>query len=31
MKIYKYIDMYAEKYLCENLKEYIINRRYKNL
>ena len=23
MKIYKYIDMHVEIYLCENIKEYI--------
>ena len=23
MKIYKYIQMYVEKYLCENIKEHI--------
>ena len=31
MKIYKYIEMYAEKYLCENIKEYIKKRKYKNM
>ena len=30
-KIYKYIEMYAEKYLCENMKEYIKNRKHKNM
>ena len=23
MEIYKYMEMYVEKYLCENIKEYI--------
>ena len=31
MKIYKYIEMYVEKYLCENINEYIKNRKYKNM
>ena len=31
MKIYKYIEMYVEKYLFENIKQYIINRKYKNM
>ena len=25
MKTYKYIEMYVEKCLCENIKEYIKN------
>ena len=29
MKIYKYIDMFVEKYLYENIKQYIKNRKYK--
>ena len=31
MKIYKYIEMYVEEYLCENIKEYIKDRKYKNM
>ena len=31
MKIYKYIEMYVEKYLCEKIKEYIKNIKYKNM
>ena len=27
----RYIEMCAEKYLCENIKEYIKNRKYKNM
>ena len=23
MKLYKYIEMHLEKYLCENIKEYL--------
>ena len=30
-KIYKYIGMHVEKYLCENIKEYIKNRKCKNM
>ena len=26
MKIYKYIEMHVEKYLCEIIKEYIKNK-----
>ena len=26
MKIYKNIEIYVEKYLCENIKEYISKR-----
>ena len=29
MKIYKYIELHVEKYLCKNIKEYIKNRKYK--
>ena len=25
-KKYRYIEMYVEKYLCENIKEYIKNK-----
>ena len=28
MKKYKYIELYVEKHLCENIKEYIKNRNY---
>ena len=31
MKTYKYIEMNVEKYLCENIKEYIKNRKCKNI
>ena len=31
MKIHKYTEMHVEKYLCENIKEYIKNRKYKNV
>ena len=31
MNIYKYIEMYIEKYLYENIKEYIKNKKYKNM
>ena len=31
MKIYKYIEMQVEKYLCENIKEDIKNRKHKNM
>ena len=31
MKIHKFIEMHAEKYLFENIKEYIKNRKYKNM
>ena len=31
MEIYKYIEMHAQKYLFEIIKEYIENRNYKNI
>ena len=31
MKIQKYIEMHVEKYLWENIKGYIKNRKYKNM
>ena len=31
MKIYKYIEMYVEKYLHENMKQYKKSRRYKSM
>ena len=31
MKIYKYINMHVEKYLFQNIKEYIKNRKYKTM
>ena len=31
MKIYKYVEMYVEKYLCGNIKEYIKNSKCKNM
>ena len=31
MKTYKYIEMHAEKHLCENIKEDIQNRKYKHM
>ena len=31
MKRYKYTEMYVEKCLCKNIKEYIKNRKYKNM
>ena len=31
MKIYKYIEMHVEKNLSEIIKEYIKNRKYKNM
>ena len=31
MKIYKYIKIHVEKYLFEIIKEYIKNRKYKNM
>ena len=38
MKMYKYIEMYVEKYLCENIqsiqnvyKDCLKNRNYKNI
>ena len=30
MKIYRYIEIYVGKRLCENIKEYIKNIKYKN-
>ena len=31
MKKCKYIEMHVEKYFRENIKEYIKNRKYKNM
>ena len=31
MKIYKYIEMYVERYLFEIIKKYIKTRKYKNI
>ena len=31
MKTYKYMEIHVEKYLYENIKEYIKNRKYKNM
>ena len=31
MKICIFIETYVEKYLCKNIKEYIKNRKYKNI
>ena len=32
MKLYKHIEMCVDrKYLCENINEYIKNRKYKNM
>ena len=31
MKIYKYIEVSVEKCLCQNIKEFIKSRKYKNM
>ena len=31
IKIYKYREMYVKKYSCETIKDYITNRKYKNM
>ena len=31
MKMYVYIEMQVEKYLYENIKEYIKNRKYEKM